>query len=257
MIQLKHFVPLIAIWSMLCSTAGFAQPPGWRLEKMPPDLETEYALSSLPPRLRTGAAVYLLDPEKGYYLARRGDNGFSVLVVRMQWELAEFLPDMYTSVSFDAEGSKAYLPVYFDEAAMRATGKYTPGQIRDTMIERVKKGFYKAPARTGISYMLCPISRTHRSDGFVNEVMPHYMFFAPGVDDNDIGGAWDGGHSPFAVNSGALLDKKHSIFNLIIVPVGEMEKAKIIEENKHLLQRLVAYKSYFKIETGSTTMHQH
>ena len=130
---------------------------------------------------------------------------------------------------------------------------------KDTIVQRVKDGIYKAPSRTGVSYMLCPLSRTHRDDGFVNEVMPHYMFYAPGVNDNDIGGKWEGGDSyPFAVNSGDVLDKKHSIFNLIILPVGEMEKAKIIEENKDLLERLATYKSYFKIETNTTMQeHQH
>jgi hypothetical protein len=103
--------------------------------------------------------------------------------------------------------------------------------------------------------MLCPISRTIVNGRLVNEVMPHYMFFAPGVNNEDIGGAWDGGHSPFAVNSGDILDKEHSIFNLIILPAGEMEKEKIIEENKDLLQRLVEYKPYFKIEPNVASHH--
>jgi hypothetical protein len=246
---------------IICTSPIFAQQTtqGWQLEKMPPDLEADYALSSLPPRLRDSATVYLLNPTKGYYMAKQGANGFSVLVVRTQWERVEFLPDQYTSISYDAEGAKIFLPVWFDVAAMRASGKYSPMQIRDTIVQRVKNGTYKAPSRTGISYMLCPISRTHRDDGFVNEVMPHYMFYAPQVDDNDIGGKWEGGRSyPFAVNSGDVLDKKHSIFNLIILPAGEMEKEKIVEDNKNLLERLVAYKSYFKIEkNNSTSMQEH
>ncbi len=229
----------------------------WKLEKMPADLETDYALSSLPPRLREGATVYLLDPTKGYYQARPGTNGFSVLVVRTQWDRAEFLSDQYSAISYDAEGSKTLLPVWFDAAAMRATGKYSPSQIRDTIVKRVKDGTYRAPSRQGISYMLSPINRTVIDKEIINEVMPHYMFYAPGVDNKDIGGAWDSGHSPFAVNSGDFLDKEHSIFNLIIVPAGETEKAGIIEENKDLLERLAAYKSYFKIEMKPTTTAHH
>ena len=65
------------------------------------------------------------------------------------------------------------------------------------------------------------------------------------------------GHSPFAVNSGDILDKEHSIFNLIILPAGETEKARIIEENKNLLERLAAYKPYFKIDMKPGTSEHH
>jgi hypothetical protein len=244
---------VIALLTAFTATASAQQKNTWQLEKMPPDLETQYALSSLPPRLRDGATVYLLDPTKGYYKAKQGTNGFSAFVMRTQWEIARFYQDTYTSLSYDAEGSKAYLPAFFAVAEMRASGKYTAAQIRDIIVQRVKDGIYKAPSRTGISYMLCPLSRTVVNGGLINEVMPHYMFFAPGVDNKDIGGAWDVGHSPFAVNSGDILDKEHSIFNLIILPAGELEKAKIIEENKNLLERLAAYKPYFKIDIQSLT----
>ena len=73
------------------------------------------------------------------------------------------------------------------------------------------------------------------------------MFYAPCVDNSDIGGKWDG-HNPFVLNSGDFLDKEHSIFNYIIIPVGDDEKKQIVEANKGLYDRLVAYKSYFKME---------
>ena len=135
---------------------------------------------------------------------------------------------------------------------MRATGKYTPTQIRNIIIERVKNETYKAPARIGISYMLCPMLRTHLDEerGIVNNILPHYMFYAPRVENEDVGGMWDG-HNPFVINSGDNFDKEHSIFNYIIVPAGDAEKAKIIESNKNLLERLHAYKPYFKIEPAT------
>lgn len=243
---------------VLISMQSFGQKSDdWKLERMPAALETDYALSSLPPRLRDGATVYLLDPGKGYYKARQGTNGFSVLVLRTQWEKAEFLPDQYTAISYDAEGTKTFLPVWFDAAEMRATGKFSALQIRDIIVKRVKDGIYKPPSREGISYMLCPISRTVVDKDIINQVMPHYMFYAPGVENKDIGGAWDSGHSPFAINSGDFLDKEHSIFNLIILPAGETEKARIIQENKNLLVRLAAYKPYFKIEMKASIAEHH
>ena len=73
-------------------------------------------------------------------------------------------------------------------------------------------------------------------------VMPHFMFYAPRVDNSDIGGVWDA-HSPYAISSQGTLDKEHSIFNYIILPAGDTEKAEIIEKNKNLLRRLAEYRS--------------
>jgi hypothetical protein len=178
--------------------------------------------------------------------------------MRTQWEKSEFLPDVYSAMSYDEAGEKTFVPLYFDVAAMRATGKYSPAQIKDTVIKRVKDGRYRAPSRTGISYMLAPIDRAHGPNGFVTSVMPHYMFYAPRVDDKDIGGAWDGGHSPFTVSpSDNWLDKEHSIFNLIILPAGDTEKAKIIAQDKDLLDKLAAYKPFFKTGATAPMSHNH
>jgi hypothetical protein len=248
---------LLLIAMLFVCTQGFGQNSGdWKLEKMPPDLETDFALSALPPHLRDSATVYLLDPAKGYYIARRGTNGFSAYVHRTEWERAEFVQDTYAAISYDAEGAKTYLPVAFAVAEMRASGKYSPSQVRDTIIKRVKDGVYKAPTRTGVSYMLGPVLRTHQGDGkIVNMVMPHFMFFAPGVDNIDIGGLWDG-HTPWVVDSGNILDKKHSIFNFIIIPAGDTEKGAIIEGNIDLLRRLGEYKACLRIEPKAAS-HQH
>lgn len=240
------------------SLHGFGQNSGdWKLERMPADLETDFALSALPPHLRNAATVYLLDPEKGYYISRKGTNGFCAFVDRTDWERGEFIQDNYAAISFDEEGVKTHMPVYLDVAEMRASGKYSPTQIRDIIIKRIKDGTYKAPSRTGVSYMLSPLLRTHPGPdepGIVNMVMPHYMFYAPRVDNKDIGGEWDA-HSPYAISSGKILDKEYSIFNFIILPAGDMEKAKIIEENKDLLRRLAEYKPYLKVDTDTDDHH--
>src|SRR5690242_9034127 len=97
---------------LLFGSACYAQS----LEKMPADLETDFALSSLPPHLRDNATVYLLDPAKGYYVAKKGTNGFSVMVLRTEWEWEEFTDDCFTAISFDAEGSKTIVPLYLDVA---------------------------------------------------------------------------------------------------------------------------------------------
>src|SRR6516225_4636056 len=100
----KYFVRFI-VATLVCLTSVFAQQTkSWLLDKMPADLETEYALSALPPHLREHATVYLLDPEKGYYMARQGTNGFFTFVNRTEWEHEEFVQDLYEPISYDSAG---------------------------------------------------------------------------------------------------------------------------------------------------------
>jgi hypothetical protein len=233
------------------SLPGFAQSAGeWKLEKMPADLETDFALSSLPPYIRAGASVYLLDPEKGYFLARTGTNSFICFVVRTDWERAVFRSDFATAISYDAEGAKVIFPVFADVAAMRATGKFTAAQIKDTIARRFSTGFYKAPSKPGLSYMLAPLMRSNT--GPVGDTtiasfsLPHYMFYAPYVSAADIGGdAPDGRIMVLGDGKGA--------HGYIMVTAGKMEKAQILEDNKALLARLIAYKPYFQV--GSEMHH--
>ena len=221
---------------------------------MPADLEKDYALSALPSHLRNDATVYLLDPQKGYYIDKKGSNGFICFVSRTEWEWASFTQDYATAMSYDAEGSKTIFKVYQDVAAMRATGKYSALQIRDTVLNKIRKGIYKAPARPGISYMLGPVMRAYPNnpgnDNVITVNMPHYMFYAPYITNADIGGSQQ--ERPVLVNAGAaLLGERKGPFGYIIVPAGETEMAKIINENKELLKRLSAYKPYFATDSAN------
>ena len=247
---IKYVVQCIMAWMVVCSSAGFAQQTNdWMLDKMPPDLETDYALSSLPSNLRDGASVYLLDPTRGYYMARKGTNGFSAYVERTDWPRGEFAQDMYAAQGFDSIGSKTLMQIFFEIAAMRASGKYTAMQLKDIVIKRVKEGTYKAPPRTGVCYMLGPLMRSNPGQGMMTMVMPHYMFYAPYIDDTDLGEGSDI-HQPFIISTGNALDKAHSIFNYIGMAAGKTERAKIEEDNKELLKRLAAYKSFLKVDLG-------
>ncbi|HZY37289.1 MAG TPA: hypothetical protein VFE53_11600 [Mucilaginibacter sp.] len=248
----KCLQTLLLIFFMFISVKSFAQKvEDWRLEKMPPALETDYALSCLPPQLRPGATVYLLDPNKGYYVARKGTNGFVCFVTRTEWEWGEFRNDICTAIAFDAEGARTNFRPYIDAAAMRASGKYTALQIKSIITDRIKKGVYKAPG-PGISYMLAPVMRTYTGSADSKEVMtmnmPHYMFYAPYLTNADIGNIPTGhADGPFVGSPGApFLGARKDPYGYIIVLAGEKERAKIVAENKDLLKRLIAYKPYFK-----------
>jgi hypothetical protein len=250
----KAFVLLIVLslsfGGLLPMTAFCQNPADTKLEKMPVDLERDYALSSLPPHLRNDATVYLLDPAKGYYMAKKGTNGFVCFISRMEWEWGEFRNDYTMPISFDAAGTKAIVPIYLDVAAMRASGRYTARQIKDVVIARIKKGTYKVPSRPGISYMLEPIMRgypgTPNNDRIITMSMPHYMFYAPYMNNDDIGG--DNNNGPLVSNpDNTVFGDKKGPYGYTIMPAGEKEAAQIMKDNSALIKRLVAYKPYYKL----------
>ena len=233
---------------------GNAQPAdGWQLDKMPADLETDFALSALPPRLRAGATVYLLDPAKGYYIGRKGTNGFICFITRTNWEWAEFRKDLIVPMGYDPEGARTIWPMYRDAAAMRATGKFTPLQLRDTVIGRVRRGYYTAPAREGVSYMLAPLMRVYTGmpgDRTVMTMsMPHYMFYAPYVSNADLGTDPNSGTGPVVLSSGnTVLGKGKGPEGYIIMAANPTEAAKIMADGQGLLKRLAAYSPYLKLD---------
>ena len=240
----------------MCIQSCAQRSNDWKLEKMPVDLETDFALSALPLHLRADATVYLLDPEKGFYVSRKGSNGFICFVSRTEWEWSEFRQDLATPISYDAEGAKTIFPVYMEVAAMRASGKFSPAQIKDSIIEKIRKGIYKAPARPGISYMLSPVMRVYpdKPDDhtIVTMSFPHYMFYAPYLTNSDIGCQLHPEFGPILNNpSQWVLGERKGPYGYIIIPAGEAEKMKIVSNEQQLLKRLTEYKSYFKSEPGS------
>jgi hypothetical protein len=245
---------ILFIVILFISTQNFAQgTANWRLEKMPVDLETDYALSALPPHLRNDATVYLLDPQKGYYVARQGSNGYICFISRTDWEWGEFRDDVCTPISYDAEGARSIFPVYMVVAAMRASGKYQAAQIKDSMMKRIITGVYKAPS-PGISYMLAPVMRVYPAGPDVKEPitisMPHYMLYAPYLADENTRYKRGTEGLTLANPGNSILGDGKSPFGYVIIPASETEKAIIMEEGKELLRRLATYKAYFKTETG-------
>lgn len=248
---MPYLMSLLFTCFLLLSNPGWAQAPATPLDKMPPDLETALSLSALPPHLRAQATVYLLDPAKGFYMARRGSNGFICFISRTEWEWGKFRNDLYAPMAYDAEGAKTIFPVYRDIAAMRASGKFTALQVKDTVISRIKRGIYKAPARAGLSYMLAPVMRVYTGkpgdETVMTMSMPHYMFYAPYIEDSDIGTLADAPAGPWLLNGGnTVLGARKGPFGFIIVPADAALTARLKEEGKGLVKRLTEYSPYFR-----------
>lgn len=234
-------LPLIASGWMIWATqsSGSADTT---IEPMPVELETRFALSALPPALRDAASVYLLDPASGYRLARQGTNGIACLVQRTVWEMADFRNDIYYPLCYDAAGTATYLKVIMEAAQLRAEGM-GPAALKAEVQRRYDDNIYQAPGKAGLSYMVGPLMRTiGPPDLQVHTMaMPHLMFYAPNITNADIGAKPDLADPasllhPFIDRQGN--DEQSYIIQLI----GAAEKAKILSDEKPLLDDLCAYR---------------
>jgi hypothetical protein len=212
------------------------------IEPMPPKLETRFALSALPPALRDQATVYLLDPAKGYQLSRQAASGLACLVERTVWEWAEFRDDIYIPLCYDAAGTRAHLQVIMDTATLRARGMSAEA-VKAEIENRYRNKTYKAPERAGLSYMIAPVMRALGPPDMKMHTMamPHLMFYAPHITNEDIGARPD-----LSIHSTLLypfIDKQgNAEQSYMIQLIGEAEKARILADEKTLLADLCAYR---------------
>lgn len=250
--KINRIIAIIALGSALIavpmampaagSAAAQAGTSSTTLHAMPPELETRLALSAVPPQLRDKAGVYLLDPAKGYYLSRRGTSGIACIVERTAWELADFRNDIYIPLCYDAAGTKTYLKVKMDAAALRAQG-LNPTELRTEIEKRYRDGTYQVPEKDGLSYMVAPVMRTiGPPDLKVHTMaMPHLMFYAPSITNEDIGAVPD--LSDRASLLYPFIDRQgNDEQSYMIQMIGEAEKAKILAAEKALLDDLCAYR---------------
>jgi hypothetical protein len=248
-VKMKKFPTIAVALGLLLSVTVGAQnnriPEAMKkIEPLPRDLEIQLALSALPAHLRENATVYVLNPGKGFEVARKGTNGFHALVARTgddafrgSWPLTEYRDDILYPISFDTAGAAAPMQVFFDAAEMQAQGT-PPEELKRIIKDRYKTGYYKAPKRAGISYMLSPILRTYwnpeESDKVTTISHPHVMYYAPNVSNEDIGGGKPGGMYPHLIMPGP--------HGFIVQPLGVTEKEVINKEYGEMLQRLCKIK---------------
>jgi hypothetical protein len=184
---MKNILTFIVAVGLLFSTAAGAQntqaSTGNKIAPLPRDLEIRLALSALPPNLRDNVTVYVLNPDKGFEVARPGINGFHVFVARTgddsfrgTWPLKKYRDDILYPISFDQAAVKAAMRVFFDAAEMQAKGT-PPEKLKEIIQERYKTGYYKPPERAGVSYMISPILRTYvnpeENENVATTTVPH------------------------------------------------------------------------------------
>lgn len=242
---MRNVQTLIVIASLLFTLSASAENnKASKVEPLPRDLEIQLALSALPPHLRDSATVYVLNPDKGFEVARKGANEFHAFVARTgddtfrgSWPFTEYRDDILYPVSFDKAGVKAQMRVIFDAAEMQAKGT-PPGEQKRIIQNRYKTKYYKSPERAGISYMLSPVFRGYidpeENDSVATLNIPHVMHYAPHVSNNDIGGGKPGGMDPFVIF--------HGPHGYTIQFLGLTERAAINKEYEEMLARLCKIK---------------
>ena len=140
-----------------------------------------------------------------------------------------------------AKGDATYLRMIRDTAALRAQG-WNAAAVKAEILARWANKTYRPPAKPGLSYMAAPIMRTSGPpDMKVHTMaMPHLMFYAPYASNADIGAKPDlANHArlmwPFVDKQGL---PEHTYF---IHMIGAAEKARILSDEKPLLDALCAY----------------
>jgi hypothetical protein len=244
---MKTLIAALGVLSLGVSATSVAvnapdDDPHGPIEAMPRSLELRFALSALPPSLRDGATVYVLDVTKGYVLERAGTNGQSCFVSRTEWKFADYRNDIYDPTCYDATGAQHHMQALFDVAEMRAQG-VPAAEMKKRIEASFRTGRYTAPDREGFSYMTAPLMRTYMSldpndkTTIMTMSMPHIMYYAPNVAPSAVGGL---GCPPCAPYPFVFEPGPHGY---IIQRLGDKESEKIVSDEAALVRDLCTYRS--------------
>ena len=146
--------------------------------------EIELALKAAPVHLRNEATVYIFG-KRGYEKARTGTNGFNCMVNRDGIQNGD---NEVHPTCWDPEGSRTILPVMLRVGELLAQQK-SAADIKHDIDEGFGQGRFHSPAKTGIAYMLAGDVKFDPKSGQLSttEFPAHYMLYAPGVTNADIG----------------------------------------------------------------------
>lgn len=161
------------------------------------------ALSAAPEHLRADATVYTYGTG-GFIKIRDGNNGFTCLLNR---DAFLYGGAVFKPTCWDAEGATSYVPVMLEVGRLLASGKGRE-EIRAEVDAGFRANRFHRPARTGIAYMLAGDIMLDAKGGITSAAFPgHYMIYAPGVTNADLGYSKDAAKQdrslPFVFAAGA------------------------------------------------------
>jgi hypothetical protein len=151
---------------------------------LPQEQEIELALSAGPEHLRSEATVYVFG-KKGYEKIRSGKNGFTCMVNRDGNQTGD---NDLKPTCWDTEGSATIVPVMLRVGQLLAEGR-TADEIKHDIETEFTEGRFSSPRKTGIAYMLRGDVQYDPKTKEISKTLfpPHYMIYAPGVTNADIG----------------------------------------------------------------------
>ncbi len=163
--------------------AAQSTAPASRPDVLPRACEADLALSAAPEHLRPEATVYALEAN-GYVKTNEGTNGFSCIVNRDH-------PRVLKPTCFDAEGSATIIPKIL-HVGKRLMQGMPVADINDEVNAGFESGKFVTPQRPGIAYMLSHYNRPYNaSTDSLAWFPPHLMFYAPNLQNEDIGVSWE------------------------------------------------------------------
>ena len=213
-------------------SAQSTAPPSDLPALMPRDLEVDLALSALPEHLRAEASVLVLQ-RGGLVSARDGSNGFVCLVRRMGSVPGDFI-DSVIPICYDAEGARTLVPAVREEIRLLESGMASP-DVRARIASEWERGVFNVPG-PGISYMLSSVVDIRTPGNPPRTFVPHLMFYGPYKSGDDVGANEDP-FDPVPFIQAAGLPSA-----MMVVPLGEEERAAIAAEQEGLARRVEAWR---------------
>lgn len=155
--------------------------------------EIALAESAGPPALAAGATIYVRG-EGGYEVVREGNNGAACLV-------GQDRPDTLEPLCYDAEGTRAILPVALARGRWRAQG-VGEEEIERRIQEGFESGQFGPPQKAGVAYMLSERNRVFNGSEVIS-YPPHIMVYAPYASNADIGAEMTDPYMPWVLEEGS------------------------------------------------------
>ncbi|MEJ1961728.1 MAG: hypothetical protein WDO56_09350 [Gammaproteobacteria bacterium] len=165
---------------------------------LPEEEEIRLALEAGPEHVRSNATVYVFGKD-GYREVRSGTNGFTCLVNRDGNQVGD---NDLKPTCWDAEGTRTILPVMLRVGELLARS-VSAEEIKRDIDAGFASGKFVSPRKAGIAYMLrAEMLFDPKTERITKTVfVPHYMIYAPGVSDADIGMPAPNRDSAFALPS--------------------------------------------------------
>jgi hypothetical protein len=152
---------------------------------LPQEQEIQLALEAAPEHLRADATVYVFGTG-GYRKVHSGTNGFTCMVNRDGNQRGDH--DLKPTC-WDPEGTRTIVPIMLRVGELIAK-RMSADEIAHDIAAGFRERRFSSPQRAGIAYMLKgDLHYDSKTLTLTSKTLtpPHYMIYAPGVTNEDIG----------------------------------------------------------------------